>query len=385
MWLVAFRKRLERNKKVGKKQELLDKHKIVFQNGKLSIEDNEITFKDYSILGIINNGANAIILKAQGSVANEIVAIKVWVPDERLDRSIQSIKEITKMADLNKEKYTPNLIRYYGSGLVNGYYYCVMEYLDMNKYVTLREKHIDRMVLHERYQILMNIVSGLRYAQENMIFHGDLHADNILINKADNTIKIIDFGTSFRDQLYSKQRDNRMTLEIGKYLLEKEWDTQLIIIYDNELEMLPQNAIRLLIKATAKIVVLLDFWKHGNVETVVEDIALFATLVPFFNLGHLVNCLFQQRDVPKRFKEIFKEKVITELYQDTRDVEFDELEAMYEERQKRFVRLCEMQPRENYIYRDYQQANLFNGPLYAKYLGEDEYAVERIEIERVIE
>lgn len=233
--------------------------------------------------------------------------------------------------------------------------------------------------------LLNSIVSGLRYAQENMIFHGDLHTDNILINKADNTIKIIDFGTSFRNRLYSKQRDNKMTLKIGRYLLGKEWDSQLIIIYDNELEMLPQNAIRLLIKATAKIVVLLDFWKYGNVETVVEDIALFATLVPFFNLSYLVNCLFKQRDVPKRFKEIFKEKVITELYQDTRDVEFDDLEAMYEEHQKRFVRLCEEQPHEENIYRDHHQATLFNGPLYAKYFGEDEYAVERIEIERVIE
>ena len=376
---------VERSTKVGKKQELLDKHNITFQNGKLLIENTEITFEDYKILGIVNNGANAIILRAQGIVANEIVAIKVWIPDDRSDRNIQSIKEITKLANLNKEKSMPNLVRYYGSGTINGYYYCVMEYLDMDKYITLREKHMDRMLLHERYQILMNIVSGLRYAQENMIFHGDLHTDNILVNKADNTIKIIDFGTSFRNQLYSKQRDNRMTLEIGKTLLEKEWNNQLIVIYDKNPEMLPQNAIRLIIKATAKIVVLLDFWKHGNVETVVEDIALFATLVPFFNLRFLVNCLFQQREVTERFKKVFMDKIIIELYQDTMDVEFDELEEMYIERQRRFIILCEKQPRENYIYRDYHQAALFNGPLYATYFGEDEYAVERLEIERIIE
>lgn len=376
---------IRRSTKVGKKQELLDKYNITFQNGELLIENTEITFEDYKILGIVNNGANAIILKAQGIVANEIVAIKIWIPDDRSDRNIQSIKEITKLANLNKEKSTPNLVRYYGSGVIKGYYYCVMEYLDMDKYITLREKHMDRMLLHERYQILMNIVSGLRYAQENMIFHGDLHADNILVNKADNTIKIIDFGTSFRNQLYSKQRDNRMTLEIGKTLLEKEWNNQLIVFYDKKPEMLPQNAIRLIIKATAKIVVLLDFWKHGNVETVVEDIALFATLVPFFNLRFLVNCLFQQREVPERFKKVFMDKIITELYQDTMDVEFDELEEMYRESQRRFILLCENEPRENYIYRDYHQATLFNGPLYAKYFVEDENAVERLEIERIIE
>lgn len=67
------------------------------------------------------------------------------------------------------------------------------------------------------------------------------------------------------------------------------------------------------------------------------------------------------------------------------DVEFDELEEMYLERQRRFIILCEEQPRENYIYRDYHQAALFNGPLYATYFGEDEYAVERLEIEHIIE
>lgn len=187
--------------KSGKKQELLDKYNIIFQKGELLINNSEIMFEDYKILGIVNNGANAIILKAQGIVANEIVAIKIWIPGNRSDRNIQSIKEITKLANISKEKRTPNLVRYYGSGVINEYYYCIMECLDMDEYIALREKHMDRMPLHERYQILMNIVSGLRYAQENMIFHGDLHTDNILINKADNTIKIIDFGTSYRNQL----------------------------------------------------------------------------------------------------------------------------------------------------------------------------------------
>jgi len=55
------------------------------------------------------------------------------------------------------------------------------------------------------------------------------------------------------------------------------------------------------------------------------------------------------------------------------------------ESQRRFITLCEKEPRENYIYRDYHQATLFNGPLYAKYFWEDENAIERLEIERIIE
>lgn len=371
---------------MGKKQTLLAEHNIFFENGKLFIEDNQITFANYKILDLINNGANAIILKAQGNIANEIVAIKIWIPNGKSDCNIQSIKEITKLANLNKERTNQNLIRYYASGKIENkdYYYCIMEYLDMDEYVTLREKCKEEMLLNEKYEILMNIVSGLRYAQENMIFHGDLHSDNVLIRKSDNTVKIIDFGTSFRNHAYSKQRDNKMTLGLAKFLLGKDWNDKLIVLSQKP-ETLPQNVVRLIVKTTAKIVVLLDFWEHGNVDTIVEDIAVFATLVPFFNLKFIKESLFKSNNVPEYFKEIFKEKLITQLYENTADVKFDTLEAMYIESQKRFIKLCEQNPCENCIYPNYDQAKLFNSPLYAKYFGQDERAVERQEIERVIE
>lgn len=370
---------------MGKKDEFMVKHNIVFNGEILSIEEKAIQFDDYTILSVVNNGANAVVLKARGNIANEIVAIKIWVPDERADRLEQSVNEIKKMAKLNAEEYSKSLIRYYASGCTNGFYYCIMEYLDTNNYITLKERQKENMVLNERYQILMNIVSGLRCTQESMIFHGDLHSENILINKRDSSIKLIDFGTSFRNQLYSKKRDNIMTFELAKTLLNEEWDSRLIVFYNTTIECLPQNAVRLIVKALAKIVVLLDFWKYGNVETVVEDIALFATLVPFFNIKYLVNCLFKEREVPEYYKKIFKEKIIVELYCKTMDVEFDEIEEVYAESQRRFIVLCESNPLEREIYRDSNQAKIFNGPLYEKYFAEDEEARAKMEIEKEIE
>ena len=371
---------------MGKKQELITKHNIEFKDGNLTIEGNEIKFDNYSMMKIISNGANAIILKARGNISeDELVAIKIWVPDDKPDRKIQSQNEIKKFSQLNYISYTPNIIKYYGSGMINGYYYCVMEYLDTEKYTTLKEKLKNKMLLQERYQILMEIISGLRHSQENKIFHGDLHTENILVKKDDNSVKIIDYGTSFRNHEYSKQRDNIMTLDLGKKLLEEEFDGNLIFYYRCKPETLPQNVIRLIVKATAKIIVLLDFWKNGDIEAVVEDIALFASLVPFFNLRLLEKLLFETRKVPDRYKKNFEEKIITELFQKTIDMEFDKLESLYAEAQKRFIELCIENNKESYIYRDYHQATLFNGPLYAKHFGESEEAIERLEIEKVIE
>ena len=84
-------------------------------------------------------------------------------------------------------------------------------------------------------------------------------------------------------------------------------------------------------------------------------------------------------------KKKFEERIITELFQQTIDMEFDKLESLYAEAQKRFIELCIKNNKENYIYRNYHQAILFNGPLYAKHFGESEEAIERLEIEKVIE
>ena len=84
-------------------------------------------------------------------------------------------------------------------------------------------------------------------------------------------------------------------------------------------------------------------------------------------------------------KKIFKEKIIVELYCKTMDVEFDEIEEVYAESQRRFIVLCESNPLEREIYRDSNQAKIFNGPLYEKYFAEDEEARAKMEIEKEIE
>ena len=105
-----------------------------------------------------------------------------------------------------------------------------------------------------------------------------------------------------------------MTLDLGKKLLEEEFDDNLIFYYQCKPETLPQNVIRLIVKATAKIIVLLDFWKNGDIEAVVEDIALFASLVPFFNLRLLEKLLFETREVPDRYKKILKRKLLLNCF-----------------------------------------------------------------------
>ena len=107
------------------------------------------------------------------------------------DMAEQARSEIQKMSNIREISNSPNLIHYYASGLIEGYYYCIMEYLDPKRYITLKEhcdflsdletKHI--LPLDVRYRFIIEIVSALRTVEEYNIFHGDLHLENILFDK----------------------------------------------------------------------------------------------------------------------------------------------------------------------------------------------------------
>lgn len=364
---------------MAKKDTLIEQNNISVDKGYVKIKDDSIKIDNYSIESIIGNGANAVVLKGSGQICvDDIVAIKIWVPDSREDRSQQyeeELKKFSKLKDINSQY----IINYYTSGMINGYYYCVMMYLDPQKYITLDKWLEVKRPLNIRYNTLMKILSGLRSAQENHIFHGDLHTKNIMINTEDNSIKIIDFGTSFRNKQYSKTRDNKMTFDLGKCLLDKEYDENLLVFYSLKLEELPQNAVRLIVKALAKIIVLLNHWKSGNVDTIVKDIALFATLVPFFNITLIIELLFKKRSVPYKYKQIFMDTILIELskkiYNDSvvKNYKYEniadklcDIESLYKEAQKKFIHLCETKADEKYIYGDINQGRLFNSDLFGR-------------------
>lgn len=375
---------------MGKKDRLIKDNNVVFESGKLKISEQEIVVNDYDMINMVGNGANAIVLEGQGKIAKEKVAIKIWIPTGENDRlmEIQSRNEITKLAKLTTSVYSPYLVQYYTSGTVKEYSYCIMEYLDTSNYKTLRYKldlPMEAIDLSDRYNILMQIASGLRFAHENKIFHGDLHLDNILVDR-ENNVKIIDFGTSFKNKDYSKERDNKMMLQACKDILGEYYIQSLVLISDDQLRTLPQNCTRLILKALTKIIVLLDHWKYGMVDTIVEDIALFATLVPFFNIRGIVDILFSENE-DEEYKKIFKEKIITELFSGTYqdDIEYEELDILYLAHQKKFIEHCDNDVRESSIYREVHQAKIFNDNLYSENYGDDEISSDKKEIAKLIQ
>ena len=185
----------------------------------LVIDGHPVVIRNYVFMQeLLPRGANGLVFKANDTILNRIVAIKIWIPKEtdKLDRSRKALAEARKIAYLNH----PNIVTIYQcSSLDNGWIYSIMEYIDGNslgEYVT--NKHPDFI---QRFRFWEQIEEALEYAYSHNISHGDLHQGNVLITG--EIIKIIDFGTSIfaYNKASSERREVKLLIQLCKELFHE--------------------------------------------------------------------------------------------------------------------------------------------------------------------
>lgn len=358
---------------------------VSFDAGNLMIDGEEVITDGYELLDLTNHGANGLILKAKEILTKKEVALKIWL-NNKDDSRKQSVNEIKKIESLDENEYSPYMVHYRGSGLFGKYSYCAIDFLEPQEYLTLKEYLRDDLSLCERYNIINQIVKGLRTAHKYNIYHGDLHSKNILVERHDKTIKIIDFGTSFRNKEFSRYRDNKLMLETTKKILGKFNNEKIMLEIDKK--NLPPNAVRLIIKAYEKILVLLSFENSSENEEIVKSIALFCSLVPFFNIFYISEILFRNNNISEnreKLKKIYLDKILEIMIKkkviNRIDLKRSELERNYRILQKKFIEICKKYPSEVNIYFaiNFDDIKRFNENLYFIDLSEEKQIEEMIE------
>ena len=211
--------------------------KCKFENGKLSVNISnkweEVKMPEYDVLGIIGEGANGVVIKAQHKVTERIDAVKIWLPHKRANNGKvsqeQYLREVRKISKLKDE----HIVTIYDAGILNNaIYMCKMEYVDGKSLKEWIKKKHD---IFDRIKICSEILQTVEKYQKAGIIHGDLHGGNIIIDK-DEHIHIIDFGTSlFGHDNQSKERESYLVYELVENIMKDEFKPELFSIKNYEI------------------------------------------------------------------------------------------------------------------------------------------------------
>ncbi len=145
----------------------------------------------YRILKEIGRGGmgSVYLAEREDGQFSQKVALKVINPG--MD-SNQVLKRFQIEREIMARLQHPNIARLLDGGITqNGLPFFTMEYVDgvpIDKYC-----HENRLELHERLMLVIEVCKAVQYAHQNLIIHRDLKPGNILVEK-DGTVKLLDFG-----------------------------------------------------------------------------------------------------------------------------------------------------------------------------------------------
>ena len=170
------------------------------------------TVGNYKIDELIAIGGMSYVYKAHrvDAKVQKPVALKVM----SLNLSAATLSSFHREQQILSKLNHPNIISFlHGGQTQQGIYYLVTEFIEdampLDAYIEKHNINITCIVCKVK-----KIANAMKFAHENLIIHGDLKADNILVNK-DGDIKIIDFGISAFTYQSSGNTANTYTPEIA--------------------------------------------------------------------------------------------------------------------------------------------------------------------------
>ena len=154
------------------------------------MESTTILNNRYRLLSQVAAGGMAVVYKAQDTLLNRVVAVKILRESFAADPTFQARfrREAEAAANLNHV----NVVTVYDVGHDAGRHYIVMEYVDGEdlKQVIRSEAPLP---IHRAVDIAIQMCAALGAAHRAGLVHCDVKPQNVLIT-ADGRIKVADFG-----------------------------------------------------------------------------------------------------------------------------------------------------------------------------------------------
>src|SRR5438067_148334 len=146
----------------------------------------------YRILELVGEGAMGVVYRAEDTVLNRVVAIKIM--SESIARQQELRDRFLREAQMAGSLSHPNIVTVYDFGETDGHLFIAMEFVEGSDLET-RLGRREPMKLQAKLEIVVDVLTALAYAHKRGIVHRDVKPANVRITD-DGRAKLMDFGVA---------------------------------------------------------------------------------------------------------------------------------------------------------------------------------------------
>ncbi|MFY9782949.1 MAG: Stk1 family PASTA domain-containing Ser/Thr kinase [Acidimicrobiales bacterium] len=154
------------------------------------VDDPRLYSNRYQVTHLIARGGMAMVYRAQDTLLNRAVALKILYPELSADPAF--VERFRREAQAAANLSHPNIVPVFDWGEDNGTYFIVMELVDGTSLAEMLRGGTT-ITPSRSAQIVAQVAAALGYAHRSGVVHRDVKPGNILITK-DGQVKVTDFG-----------------------------------------------------------------------------------------------------------------------------------------------------------------------------------------------
>jgi len=154
------------------------------------VNDPRLYSRRYQVTHLIARGGMAIVYRAEDTLLNRAVALKILYPE--LSEDSLFVERFRREAQAAANLSHPNIVPVFDWGEDEGTYFIVMELVEGTSLAEMLRGG-QTLTPSRSAQIVAQVAAALGYAHRNGVVHRDVKPGNILIT-TDGQVKVTDFG-----------------------------------------------------------------------------------------------------------------------------------------------------------------------------------------------